>query len=79
MPDARCNKVNDRRFEVLIDSSVSAYLIQAETGLWHLSCIGSDEIEFDSTLTDGSVFSGGSFTDAFNAALVDYLSTGLSQ
>lgn len=72
MPDIRCVKINDQKHEVVIDGYGVSFLLQAPSGDWHLSQVGSDAIEMVSTLTDGAVFSGGTIDEAWGAALSDF-------
>jgi len=73
MPDIRCLKINAKKYELVIDGYVAAFLLQADEGTWHLSGVGSSNIELKSTLTDGSIFAGGTFEEAWGAAVTDYL------
>ena len=73
MPNVELQKRNNKREELLVDGEGIGFIIQADTGLWHLSGKGTDEIELEAKLSDGSTFSGGTHSDASNALLVDYL------
>jgi len=37
MPDIRCLKINAKKYELVIDGCVAAFLLQADEGTWHLS------------------------------------------
>lgn len=77
MPNLSSRKINETKHEVLVDGEGIAFLIQGDTGLWHLSGVGSDEIEPETTLTNGEIFSGGTIDEAIFAAYDDWMCSGL--
>jgi len=76
MPEFKTKIVSADRREVLCDNEVIGSIVQAESGNWYLTGKGSDQIELVSTLSDGSVFEGGSLDAAFTSIVADYLFSG---
>lgn len=76
MPDLTIEKLTNTHYQACIDGHPRANLFKSEAGKWHLGKRGADELEEISLLSDGTIFKGGTLTEATNAFYADWMHAG---